>query len=133
MRTRLPTLFGVRRSAVRSEPRRLSVRLAAIALLPLATLLIALVEGPPLEVADASPIYLIAVATKEYEGWRGVYEEKDERGEPTGVVVDRFDTAWDPSDPLADLRVRYGLDPSPRAPGRVARGRRLPVLPVGAP
>ena len=33
----------------------------AIALLPLATLLIALVEGPPLEIADASPLYLIAV------------------------------------------------------------------------
>jgi two-component system sensor histidine kinase KdpD len=45
----------------RQEPHRLAIRIAALALLPLATLLIALVEGPPLEVADASPLYLIAV------------------------------------------------------------------------
>ena len=39
----------------------MAVRLGAIALLPLATLLIAIVEGPPLLIADASPLYLIAV------------------------------------------------------------------------
>jgi two-component system, OmpR family, sensor histidine kinase KdpD len=61
LRSRLPRLIGARRSAPRSEPRHLSLRIAAIGLLPLATLLIALVEGPPLEIADASPIYLIAV------------------------------------------------------------------------
>jgi two-component system, OmpR family, sensor histidine kinase KdpD len=42
-------------------PRRSAARLAAIGLLPLATLLIALAEGPPLNIADASPLYLIAV------------------------------------------------------------------------
>jgi two-component system sensor histidine kinase KdpD len=61
MRTQFRALFGAPRSSARSQPRRLAVRVAAIGLLPLATLLIALVEGPPLEVADASPIYLIAV------------------------------------------------------------------------
>jgi two-component system, OmpR family, sensor histidine kinase KdpD len=54
-------MFGAPRSAPGFEPRRLSVRLAAVGLLPLATLLIALVESPPLDIADASPIYLIAV------------------------------------------------------------------------
>ena len=39
----------------------MAIRLLALALLPLATLLIALVEGPPLRIADASPLYLIAV------------------------------------------------------------------------
>jgi len=34
---------------------------AAVALLPLATVLIALAEGPPLRIADASPLYLVAV------------------------------------------------------------------------
>ncbi len=37
------------------------MRLAAIALLPLATVLVALAEGPPLRIPDASPLYLIAV------------------------------------------------------------------------
>ena len=37
------------------------MRLAAMALLPVATLLIALVEGPPLRIPDASPVYLVAV------------------------------------------------------------------------
>ncbi len=66
MRSSLASVFGASRPVTaqrepRHEPRRLTVRIAAIALLPLATLLIALVEGPPLEVADASPLYLIAV------------------------------------------------------------------------
>jgi two-component system sensor histidine kinase KdpD len=43
------------------RPERVALRLGAIALLPLATLLIALAEGPPLNIADASPLYLIAV------------------------------------------------------------------------
>lgn len=42
-------------------PGRSVVRLVAIGLLPLATLLIALVEGPPLRIPDASPLYLVAV------------------------------------------------------------------------
>lgn len=37
------------------------MRLAALALLPLATILVALAEGPPLRIPDASPLYLIAV------------------------------------------------------------------------
>lgn len=37
------------------------MRLVAIGLLPLATLLIALAEGPPLRIANASPLYLVAV------------------------------------------------------------------------
>jgi K+-sensing histidine kinase KdpD len=35
--------------------------MAAIALFPIATLVIALVEAPPLAVPDASSIYLVAV------------------------------------------------------------------------
>jgi len=58
LRSHLPAPFGPPGPAA---PRRLAVRLAAIALLPLATVLIALAEGPPLRVADASPLYLIAV------------------------------------------------------------------------
>jgi hypothetical protein len=54
-------------------------------------------------------IYLIAVATREYAGWRGVYRERDERGRATGATVDRFQHQWDPDDPLADLEERYGL------------------------
>ncbi len=57
IRFHLPRLSGARDLG----PRRLAIRLLAITLLPLATLLIALVEGPPLEIADASPLYLIAV------------------------------------------------------------------------
>ena len=44
-----------------ADPRRWAVRLAAIGLLPLATVLVALAEGPPLRIPDASPLYLIAV------------------------------------------------------------------------
>ena len=48
-----------------SERRRQTVSVravaGAIALFPIATLAIALVEGPPLSVPDASPIYLVAV------------------------------------------------------------------------
>ena len=40
---------------------RSAVSWASVGLLPLATLLVALAEGPPLYVADASPLYLIAV------------------------------------------------------------------------
>jgi hypothetical protein len=74
-------------------------------------------------------VYLIAVATKEFEDWRGVYEQKDRSGALTGVILDRFDNPWDPKQPTADLRVRYGLD---RAPGARRRAS-LPVLPDGAP
>ena len=50
-----------RSSAPDSDPRRWAVRLAAIFLLPLATVLVALAEGPALRIPDASPLYLIAV------------------------------------------------------------------------
>ena len=56
-------------------------------------------------------IYLISVATRKYESWRGVYKERDKNGTPTGRIVDRFETVWNPEDPLADLFVRYGLAP----------------------
>jgi hypothetical protein len=54
-------------------------------------------------------VYLIAVATKEYEDWRGAYTEYYDDGEPTGVIRDRFEHAWDPKQPLDDLRKRYNL------------------------
>jgi two-component system sensor histidine kinase KdpD len=57
LRSHLPKLSG----SPGAEPRRTVVGLAAIALLPLATVLIALAEGPPLRIADASPLYLVAV------------------------------------------------------------------------
>jgi hypothetical protein len=87
------------------------------------------IENPPAidtlgEHMQQDTVYLIAVATREYEDWRGVYEQKDGRGVATGVIIDRFDSAWDPQNPLADLRVRYELDPAPGA----RRRHRLPVL-----
>ena len=57
IRSHLPGLPWIRLA----EPRRRALPLLSIALLPLATLLIAIVEGPPLRIADASPLYLIAV------------------------------------------------------------------------
>lgn len=39
----------------------MALRLGTVLLLPLATLAIALVEGPPLGIPDASPLYLVAV------------------------------------------------------------------------
>jgi two-component system sensor histidine kinase KdpD len=57
LRSLLPTRSG----APAAGPRTWAIRLAAIALVPLATLLIALAEGPPLRIGDASPLYLIAV------------------------------------------------------------------------
>ena len=54
-------------------------------------------------------IYLIAVATREYVGWRGAYRETDDDGRPTGWTTDRFQHRWDPADPLADLEARYGV------------------------
>ncbi|HEX7195499.1 MAG TPA: DUF4118 domain-containing protein [Candidatus Limnocylindria bacterium] len=59
LRSRLQVLFGASGPPTRRQSA--AIRLGAIALLPLATLLIALAEGPPLSIADASPLYLIAV------------------------------------------------------------------------
>ncbi len=57
----LPSRLRPRFGVPATRPESVALRLAAIALLPLATLLIALAEGPPLRIADASPLYLIAV------------------------------------------------------------------------
>jgi len=54
-------------------------------------------------------LYLLAVATKNFDQWRGRYEEVDVRGGLTGRTVDRFNVRWDPDDPLADLEIRYGV------------------------
>lgn len=54
-------------------------------------------------------IYLLAVATGEFADWRGAVEDVDERGEMSGLMVDRFGNRWDPNDPLADLYERYGV------------------------
>lgn len=72
------------------------------------------VDNPPQidtlgERMSEDTIYLIAVATQEYEEWRGAYVAEREDGEPSDAIVDRFDNGWDPDDPLADLRARYGL------------------------
>ena len=53
-------------------------------------------------------IYLITVATKDMN-WRGTYPQKDEHGRRTRRVVDRFKREWNPSDPLGDLREKYGV------------------------
>ncbi len=73
------------------------------------------VESPPQidvlgERMNQDAIYLLAVATQEYEGWRGVYDERDDDGKRTGLHVDRFKNRWNPSRPLDDLYVRYGLE-----------------------
>ena len=54
-RLRLPSIRPRRRSASRPAI------VGALALFPIATLAIALVEAPPLSIPDASPIYLVAV------------------------------------------------------------------------
>lgn len=72
------------------------------------------IENPPQidvlgERMNEDTIYLIAVATQEYEDWRGAYDEQDDEGDSTGRTVDRFHHEWDPEEPLDDLRRRYGL------------------------
>lgn len=72
------------------------------------------VENPPQidtlgERMNEDTIYLIAVATRDYRGWRGVYPEKDANGRSTGRTLDRFQHAWNPKRPAADLRERYGV------------------------
>jgi hypothetical protein len=72
------------------------------------------VDNPPQidvlgERMNEDTIYLIAVATQEYEDWRGAYDVMDDDGNATGEIVDRFDATWDPDDPLADLEVKYGV------------------------
>ncbi|HUP54488.1 MAG TPA: DUF4118 domain-containing protein [Methylomirabilota bacterium] len=44
-----------------TNSRRWALRVAAVALLPLATVLVAVAEGPQVRIPDASPLYLIAV------------------------------------------------------------------------
>jgi two-component system sensor histidine kinase KdpD len=63
-RVTLPSLRSRLRAQSIGRRRRASSRLAvagAVALFPLATIAIALVEGPPLAIPDASSIYLVAV------------------------------------------------------------------------
>jgi two-component system sensor histidine kinase KdpD len=57
LRSHLPR----RSSAADSATPGLALRLTSLLLLPLATLVIALVEGPALGIPDASPLYLVAV------------------------------------------------------------------------
>ncbi len=75
------------------------------------------VESPPQidtlgDRMNQHTIYLIAVATRDM-GWRGSYPQKDEAGRKTGRTVDRFSHEWDPREPMADLRSRYGLTDEP--------------------
>jgi hypothetical protein len=70
------------------------------------------VDNPPAIVTlgkrmEQDTIYLIAVATQEYEQWRGAYPEQGAGGLPTGRTVDRFGEVWSPRRPLEDLRRRY--------------------------
>lgn len=57
MRSHLPRRTGAPGTTRRGR----ILRLATVLLLPVATLAIALVEGPPLGLPDASPLYLVAV------------------------------------------------------------------------
>jgi two-component system sensor histidine kinase KdpD len=57
----LRSFVPIRSGAPDATARRWAVRLAALALVPLATILVALAEGPLLRIPDASPLYLIAV------------------------------------------------------------------------
>jgi two-component system, OmpR family, sensor histidine kinase KdpD len=61
LRDTLRSFVPTRSGASDADPRRWALRLAAIALLPLATVLVAIAEAPPLRIPDASPLYLIAV------------------------------------------------------------------------
>jgi hypothetical protein len=60
-------------------------------------------------------IDLLAVATRDFVGWRGEYTIENKaalkrRGFAAGKIYDRFDREWDPQNPLADLYRYYGVN-----------------------
>jgi hypothetical protein len=70
------------------------------------------VENPPRidvlgERLHTDVVYLLAVATRDFVRWRGLYPVHDVRGGASGVVADRFENLWDPANPTADLEARY--------------------------
>ncbi|MEW6730127.1 MAG: hypothetical protein AB1489_02200 [Acidobacteriota bacterium] len=64
-------------------------------------------------------IDLLAVATRDYVGWRGEYTTENRpslqrRGLLAGKTYDRFDREWDPQYPTRDLYVLYQVKSLPR-------------------
>ncbi len=62
-------------------------------------------------------IDLLAVATRQYEAWRGIYRPEQsiamrKRGLVNGKIYDRFDRVWNPDQPLEDLIELYGTAPA---------------------
>ncbi len=66
------------------------------------------------EITNQATIYLLAVATRDYSGWRGEYTIEDrpslkQHGALPGKIYDRFNREWDPQNPIADLLILYKL------------------------
>lgn len=64
------------------------------------------------QIINYATIDLLAVATRDYSGWRGQYTVADRaslkrKGLPADRIYDRFDREWDPQDPIGDLLVLY--------------------------
>ncbi|MBI4853819.1 MAG: hypothetical protein HY819_18650 [Acidobacteria bacterium] len=67
------------------------------------------------EITNQATIYLLAVATRDFSGWRGEYTIEDkpslkELGAVPGQVYDRFNRAWDINKPISDLLILYGCN-----------------------
>ncbi len=65
------------------------------------------------EVTNQAIIYLLAVATKDFSGWRGQYTIEDkpslkQLGAVAGQTHDRFNRRWDIENPIDDLLILYG-------------------------
>lgn len=63
-------------------------------------------------VINYTTIDLLAVVTRDYVGWRGVYKPEEHlsmqaRGLQVGKVYDRFDREWDTEKPIQDLLLIY--------------------------
>jgi hypothetical protein len=66
-------------------------------------------------VINYTTIDLLAVATREYQDWRGEYTTEDrpslkQRGLKPGKIYDRFDREWQPTEPIKDLLIIYEVD-----------------------
>jgi hypothetical protein len=61
---------------------------------------------------NQATIYLLAITTKDYAGWRGEYTIEDrpvlkEYGGIEGKIYDRFNREWDTQNPIKDLLELY--------------------------
>lgn len=64
------------------------------------------------KIINRATIDLLAVTTRQYEAWRGIYRPEHsaamrKRGLVSGLIYDRFDRVWNPDEPLRDLMELY--------------------------